>query len=125
MAREKKQRIATDAGPAATFQPFAGLEMAGVGSGPEETAPEPSAAAKGRVRVRRSTAHRGGKTVTVAEEWPGEVSQEALEHLARELRKACNAGGTLRERAIEIQGDRAREVRRFLEDAGFRVVGDG
>jgi translation initiation factor 1 len=57
----------------------------------------------GIVRVRRETKGRGGKTVTVVTGAPGD--EAALKALAGELKRRCGSGGTVRDGAIEIQGD--------------------
>jgi translation initiation factor 1 len=85
---------------------------------------KPPAAAKGnrgRVDIIRSTAHRGGKTVTVISGFIG-ISQTEKERLAKEMQKACGAGGTVKEGRIEIQGDHRDLVKRILTNAGFRPV---
>jgi translation initiation factor 1 len=76
---------------------------------------------RGRVDIIRSTAHRGGKTVTVVTGFLG-ISQPEKERLAKEMQKACGAGGTVKEGRIEIQGDHRDTVARILTNAGFRPV---
>ena len=76
---------------------------------------------RGRVDIIRSTAHRGGKTVTVVTGFVG-ISQPEKERLAKEMQKACGAGGTVKEGRIEIQGDHRDTVARILTNAGFRPV---
>ena len=76
---------------------------------------------RGRVDIIRSTAHRGGKTVTVITGFVG-ISQIEKERLAKEMQKACGAGGTVKEGRIEIQGDHRDTVGRILTNAGFRPV---
>ena len=55
------------------------------------------------VRVGRETQGRGGKGVTVITGLP--LAPSALEDLARQLKKRCGCGGTVRNGVIEIQGD--------------------
>ena len=76
---------------------------------------------RGRVDIIRQTAHRGGKTVTVIKGFVG-ISQAEKESLAKEMQKACGAGGTVKEGRIEIQGDQRNAVTRILTKAGFRPV---
>jgi translation initiation factor 1 len=76
---------------------------------------------RGRVDILRSTAHRGGKTVTIVTGFVG-ISQAEKERLAKEMQKACGAGGTVKEGRIEIQGDHRDTVARLLTNAGFRPV---
>jgi len=85
--------------PRATFR---GAVIAGGRVPP--TQPKPAApAAEQKVRVGRETAGRGGKGVTVV---TGLTLAEAdLEALAAELKRACGAGGGVRDGKIEIQGE--------------------
>ena len=76
---------------------------------------------RGRVDIIRSTAHRGGKTVTVVTGFLG-INQLEKERLAKAMQKACGAGGTVKEGRIEIQGDHRDTVARILINAGFRPV---
>jgi translation initiation factor 1 len=56
-----------------------------------------------KVRVGRETAGRGGKGVTVVTGLALPAAQ--LEALAGELKRACGAGGAVRNGKIEIQGE--------------------
>ena len=69
----------------------------------------------------RQTAGRGGKTVTVVQNFVG-IGLPEKEALAKEMQKACGVGGTVKEGRIEIQGDKREEVARILEKAGFKPV---
>jgi translation initiation factor 1 len=56
-----------------------------------------------QVRVGRETQGRGGKGVSVITGLT--LPQPQLEELARQLKKRCGCGGTVRNGVIEIQGD--------------------
>lgn len=56
-----------------------------------------------QVRVGRETQGRGGKGVSVVTGLT--LPQPQLEELARQLKKRCGCGGTVRNGVIEIQGD--------------------
>src|SRR5262249_54190790 len=127
-----KKRIPTDDDSFVWKSPFAALAKAAVPPAPDRlpskdgtNMPPPSSTPKersrGRVDIIRQTAHRGGKTVTVVSGFTG-ISQAEKEQLAREMQKACGAGGTVKEGRIEIQGDKREEVARILTKAGFRPV---
>jgi translation initiation factor 1 len=111
--------------------PFAALDAAGLPPGTDAplpvTPPVASSATrpaqKGRVVLRRETAHRGGKTVVVVGDIPLTVTGAEIDELARRLRKHCGCGGTVRGREIEIQGDQPAKVTTLLEELGFRVAG--
>ncbi|MBX7121272.1 MAG: translation initiation factor [Opitutaceae bacterium] len=76
---------------------------------------------RGRVDIRRMTAGRGGKTVTVIDGFVG-IGLAEKESLAKAMQKRCGCGGTVKEGRIEIQGDKREDVARVLEAAGFRPV---
>lgn len=124
----EKKRIPTDGEPVAWKSPFAALKNVELPpTQSRDKTDRPAAASpvpaknRGRVDIIRQTAHRGGKTVTVAAGFTG-ISQDEKEQLAREMQKACGVGGTVKEGRIEIQGDKRAEVARILTEAGFRPV---
>jgi len=57
----------------------------------------------GTVRVGRQTKGRKGKGVTVVTGLP--LAAADLEKLARDLKRKCGSGGTVRDGVIEIQGE--------------------
>jgi translation initiation factor 1 len=73
----------------------------------------------GVVRIFREKGGRGGKVVTVVRGLPETGS--ALEARAQELKRLCGAGGTLRDGAIEVQGDHRERIRERLIALGYRV----
>ncbi len=83
----------------------------------------PPPARRGRVVLRRETAHRGGKTVIVVDGFEPQVTNTYIEELAGTLKRACGCGGTTKSRVIEIQGDQPARIRALLEAEGFRVAG--
>lgn len=103
---------------------FAGLSMAGLPEGPAEA---PAAAApptkRGRVILRRETAHRGGKAVLIVHDFATHIPASEIDSLAKRLRNACGCGGTVREREIELQGEQVAKVRALLESEGYQVAG--
>jgi translation initiation factor 1 len=122
-------KIPTDGGSGLGQNPFGALSAAGLPAGAK-----PSAAAKamadkmavpeknrGRVDIRRETGNRGGKTVTVIDGFTG-IGLPEKEQLAKKMRAACGCGGTIKDGAIEIQGDQRATVARILTEAGFRPV---
>jgi translation initiation factor 1 len=117
MARKVKSE---QDGEAELNNPFAGLQIDNLPLGSrDDAAPRP----KGRVVLRRETAHRGGKTVIVIHDFASSVSTASIEELARKLRRLCGCGGTTRQRIIEIQGNHSEKIRAILEQDGFRVAG--
>ena len=77
----------------------------------------------GRVVLRRETAHRGGKTVIVVDDFATHLPASVIEKVAKKLRAACGCGGAIKGRTIELQGDQPGRVRTALESEGFQVAG--
>lgn len=71
----------------------------------------------GVVRVRREV--RNGKTCTVVLGLP--LRTDELKELARKLKQSCGGGGTVKDAAIELQGDHREKVVQQLEQAGYTV----
>jgi len=121
-------KISTDGGAGLGQNPFAALSNAGLPSSPAPAASTPSgkkavppAKNRGRVDIRRETGGRGGKTVTVVDGFVG-IGLPEKEQLAKKIRGACGCGGTVKDGAIEIQGDQRDTIARILSEAGFRPV---
>ncbi len=74
-------------------------------------------AGDGVARVRREKKGRSGKTVTTVSGVP--LPPDELRDLARELRRHCGTGGTVKDGIVEIQGDHAEKVLAALEERGF------
>jgi translation initiation factor 1 len=77
----------------------------------------------GVVRVSRQTKGRRGKGVTLVTGVP--LAGEELAKLARELKKRCGSGGTLRDGVIEIQGDHRDALVQQLSARGWTVKRSG
>jgi translation initiation factor 1 len=76
-------------------------------------------AGDGVARVRREKKGRGGKTVTTVTGLP--LAPDALRELAKELRRHCGTGGTVKDGVVEIQGDHADKVVAALEARAIPV----
>lgn len=73
----------------------------------------------GVVRVLRDRKARGGKTVTIVAGLPGGAA--ALAETAARLKRLCGSGGTVRDGAIEIQGDHRERIAAALRAQGLTV----
>ncbi len=82
-------------------------------------APGGDARHDGVIRVSRQSKGRRGKTVTVITGLP--LDAAALDALARELKRRCGVGGTVRGDDVEIQGDQRDQVIAALEQRGWTV----
>lgn len=120
-------KISTEGGQGLGQNPFealAGLNLPPgtaqvVGVGPAKTVLP--AKNRGRVDIKRTTAGRGGKTVTVVTGFMG-IGLPEKEMLCKKMRSACGCGGTVKDGDIEIQGDQRETVVRILTEAGFKPV---
>ena len=77
----------------------------------------------GIVRVSRESKGRGGKTVTLVRGIA--LDAAALAALGKRLRSACGSGGTVKDGALEVQGDHAERVMALLQAEGFVVKRSG
>jgi translation initiation factor 1 len=77
----------------------------------------------GTVRVSRQTQSRAGKAVTVISGLP--LDGAALALLASELKRRCGSGGTVKDGAIEIQGEHRDTLVAELVRRGFAAKRSG
>jgi len=75
------------------------------------------------VRVSRETKGRKGKGVTVITGVP--LDPNGIKELARELKQRCGTGGTVKDGAIEIQGDHRDVLVVELKKHGWTVKRSG
>lgn len=123
-------KIPTDGGGGLGQNPFGALSAAGLPVASKTVLAQadvklaksiPAGKNRGRVDVRRETGNRGGKTVTVIDGFMG-IGLSEKEQLAKKMRAACGCGGTVKDGAIEIQGDQREKIAQILSAAGFRPV---
>lgn len=74
--------------------------------------------AQQRVRVQRTKAGKGGKTVTVISGL--EISESEALALLKTLKARVGTGGAMKEGLMELQGDQVSAALAELEKAGFR-----
>jgi len=72
-------------------------------------------------KLRMEKKGRGGKTVTVVYDLPGNAA--FLKELAGELKRTCGTGGSVADHTVEIQGDQRDRVREVLLKKGWIVKG--
>jgi translation initiation factor 1 len=78
-----------------------------------------TAAAGGRVKVRRETSGRRGKAVTTVASVP--LDDDGLRELAGRLKKRCGVGGSVKDGVIELQGDHRDTVAEVLRGERYDV----
>ncbi|HEV8118299.1 MAG TPA: stress response translation initiation inhibitor YciH [Thermoanaerobaculia bacterium] len=82
---------------------------------PEEAVPE-------KIKATLNLENAGpGKKVTVIHGLP--KNTEFLESLAKELKKACGAGGKAGDGLVELQGDQRERLRDLLSQRGWTIKG--
>ena len=124
MAREKKQRIATEAAPAAFTHPFASLDLGPLRNAPPAPPPRaspPAKESKERLLLRRSTARRGGKTVLVLEGFSPAWNAAKLESLLHNLKISLGCGGQVESRTLELQGELTERLVPLLAARGLAI----
>ena len=70
-------------------------------------------------RIYRDRKGRGGKTVTVVRDL--QLNHTELTALGKQLKKKCGAGGAVKDKAIEIQGDHRERVMAELQKLGYKA----
>ena len=83
----------------------------------------PRPAAPAAIRVGRQVQGRAGRAVTLVTGLP--LAPAELESLARELKQQCGSGGTVRDGAIEIQGEHRERIVAELVRRGFAAKRSG
>jgi translation initiation factor 1 len=81
----------------------------------------PRANEGGPIRVWREKGGRRGKTVTIVRGLPG----ADLVSVAADLKKLCGTGGTVKDGAVEIQGDHRDKVVTRLQQRGYAAKAAG
>ena len=76
-------------------------------------------ASDGVVRVSRETKGRAGKGVTLVRGLA--LEPLALAALGKQLKAACGSGGTVKDGAIEVQGDHCDRIIEALKRDGYMV----
>jgi len=74
-----------------------------------------------KIKLKRETKKRGGKTAIVIEGCPTSIQTQTL----KQLKNLCACGGTIKASHIEIQGDHVMKIRAYFEQLNFVVVQSG
>ena len=119
-------KVSTDGGQGLGQNPFGALSGSGLPVAPPSAISKAAkkdapARNRGRLDIKRTTAGRGGKTVTLVTGFVG-IGLPEKESLAKQMRNACGCGGTVKDGEIEIQGDQREKIAQILTAAGFRPV---
>lgn len=85
-------------------------------------APAPRDTGKGGIRIRLDR-RASDRVVTVVSGLPGRPAE--LAELAKALKSACGAGGTVKDGALELQGDHRDKVEAALSARGLKSKRSG
>lgn len=96
------------------WQEFQGSESLARPASPSSNTPK----AQQRVRVQRTKAGKGGKTVTLISGL--EVAESEALALLKRLKAKVGTGGAVKDGNLELQGDQVAEALAELEKEGFR-----
>ncbi len=69
--------------------------------------------------LHRESKGRGGKTVSLVKNLA--LSEKELKALAKNIKRACGTGGTIRNGVIEIQGEHRQKIADVLQKLGYKV----
>ena len=76
--------------------------------------------AKQKIRVKLETKHRGGKAVTLVENFIG-TEDDKIE-LGKKLKTFCGTGGSVKDGEIIVQGDNRDKVVTWLHKNGYTAA---
>jgi translation initiation factor 1 len=85
----------------------------------QQSEPKPSLQTDGIIRIHRETKGRKGKGVTTLSGF--NLDADKLKALAKQLKKTCSTGGTVKDGIIEIQGDHRETLKLQLDKMGYTV----
>ncbi len=73
-----------------------------------------------KVTIALDKKHRVGKVVTLLTGFEG--NENDIQELAKQLKTFCGTGGSVKDKAIIIQGDNSEKIFQWLQNNGYRHV---
>ena len=75
--------------------------------------------AQQQLKIKLDTKHRGGKTVTLVDNFIG--TNDDLEALSKQLKAFCGTGGSAKDGQIIIQGDQRQKILQWLQKNNYKA----
>lgn len=89
----------------------------------QKNSPQKRPKGDGIVRVKRETKGRKGKGVSIIEGL--DLDDTELKKVAKELKQYCGTGGTVKDHAIEIQGDNRDQILTYFNKKNIKAIKAG
>lgn len=72
----------------------------------------------GKIKIRFESKGRAGKSVTVVTGLP--LTENELGVVLKRIKTECSVGGTVKDGALEVQGDKRVQVSKVLQNLGYK-----
>ncbi len=78
-----------------------------------------------KIRSRLLKNGKGGKPVTELYEWPINITETHLKKILLEMKQSFGCGGTVKDKRIELQGDKLAQAAQHLSREGYKLIHSG
>tara|TARA_X000000368_G_C22734130_1_gene580831 strand:- start:171 stop:566 length:396 start_codon:yes stop_codon:yes gene_type:complete len=78
-----------------------------------------------KIRSRLLKNGKGCKPVTELYEWPTSITDSDLKKILLKMKQSFGCGGTVKDKRIELQGDKCAEADQHLSKEGYKLIRSG